>query len=104
MFICQQDEEEKYLQSITQGRGKSAEGSVFAASAQEIVGAPGFVGGQDGMKKTIGSIKNRQVNYNPEHTFFSPHTDMKPEAQYIRDVVKDEIDKDLLGRKPPLWN
>ena len=56
------------------------------------------------MKKTIGSIKNRQVNYNPEHTFFSPHTDMKPEAQYIRDVVKDEIDKDLLGRKPPLWN
>lgn len=88
---------------MTHARGKTADGSVFASSAQAIVGGPGFVGGADGMKKTIGSIKNRQVNYNPEHTFFSPHTDMKPDAQVVRHVVKDEIDRDLLARKPALW-
>jgi len=44
---------------MTHARGKTADGSVFASSAQAIVGGPGFVGGADGMKKTIGSIKNR---------------------------------------------
>ena len=53
--------------------------------------------------KNIGSIKNGQINYTMEHTFFNPDTHMYPKAQEIREVVKDEVDRDLLGTKPPKW-
>ena len=29
---------------------------------------------------------------------------MRPKAQIVRQIVKDEIDRDLLGTKPDLWN
>ena len=54
--------------------------------------------------KTIGSIKNRQVNYAPEHTFFSSATHMDPKTYTIKNKVQDEIDKDLLGTKADKWN
>lgn len=28
---------------------------------------------------------------------------MRPQAQAVRGIVKDEIDKDLLGTKPAQW-
>jgi len=54
--------------------------------------------------KTIGSIKNRQINYAPEHTFFSSKTHMAPETLAIKNKVQSEIDKDLLGTKTDKWN
>ena len=54
--------------------------------------------------KTIGSIKNRQVNYAPEHTFFSSATHMAPKTLETRNIVHDEIDRDLLGTKQDRWN
>ena len=39
-----------------------------------------------------------------EHTFFNTQTQMKPSVQRIRSIVKDEIDRDLLGTKPYKWN
>lgn len=56
------------------------------------------------MPKTIGSIRNGQTNYSKEHTFFNKDIHMFPKAQKIRDVVKDEIDRDLLGTKTAKWN
>ena len=29
---------------------------------------------------------------------------MRPQAQVVRHIVKDEIDKDLLGTKPAKWS
>ena len=54
--------------------------------------------------KTIGSIRNGQTNYSNEHTFFNKDTHMFPKAQKVRDVVRDEIDRDLLGTKSVKWN
>lgn len=56
-----------------------------------------------GMGKTIGSVNNRQVNYSPEHTFFNKTNHMFPKAQAVREVVLDEIDRDLLKTKAPQW-
>ena len=56
------------------------------------------------MGKTIGSIKNRQVDYSMEHTFFNTQMHMNPKAQAVRPVVKCEIDKDLLGTKAAKWD
>ena len=39
-----------------------------------------------------------------EHTFFNKSHHMYPKAQVTRDVVKDEIDKDLLGTKNTKWS
>lgn len=54
--------------------------------------------------KTIGSIKNRQVNYDTNHSFFNKNDHMPQKAQRVRSVVQDEIDPDLLGTKNPQWN
>lgn len=54
--------------------------------------------------KTIGSIKNKQVNYDSQHSFFNKNEHMPDKAQRIRTVVQDEIDKDLLGTKKQRWN
>mmetsp|Transcript_16070 Transcript_16070/g.27123 ORF Transcript_16070/g.27123 Transcript_16070/m.27123 type:complete len:293 (+) Transcript_16070:231-1109(+) len=56
------------------------------------------------MGRTIGSIKNRQINFSSEHKFFSKEQHMKPSAQILKEVIKEEIDKDLLGTKPQKWN
>ena len=54
--------------------------------------------------KTIGSIRNQQVNYSPEHTFFSNDTHMMPKARGVRPGVISDIDRDLLGCKADRWN
>lgn len=38
-----------------------------------------------------------------EHKFFNADTHTYPKARVIREVVKDEIDKDLLAVKKPKW-
>ena len=60
-------------------------------------------GGIYGATKTIGSIHNGQVNYSTEHKFFNAETHTYPKARVIREVVRDEIDKDLIGVKQPRW-
>ena len=39
-----------------------------------------------------------------EHTFFNPETHTFPKARIVREIVKDEIDKDLIGAKPHKWS
>jgi len=56
------------------------------------------MGGGDA-SKTIGSIHNRQTNYSQEHTFFNQQNHMFPKAIATREVVLDEIDRDLLKLK-----
>lgn len=54
----------------------------MAGAGQNILGGSQFgSGGFNKMGKTIGSVKNRQVNYNPEHTFFHKEIHMAPKAQ-----------------------
>lgn len=62
--------------------------------------------GPDGMKSTrvIGSIKNRQISYLPEHTFFDKDIHSMPKATMVKSIVNEEIDRDYLGTKPPRWN
>ena len=55
-------------------------------------------------RKVIGSVRTGQVNYAPEHTFFNQTEHMFPKAQMVRTVVRDEIDKDILGTKSAKWN
>ena len=77
----------------------------MAGAGQNILGGSQFgSGGFNKMGKTIGSVKNRQINYNPEHTFFSKDIHMAPKAQQVREVVRSEIDRDLLGTKQSKWN
>lgn len=78
----------------------------MAGAGQNIMDSSGGfgAGGYNRTTKTIGSIKNRQINYSPEHTFFNPKTDTRPIANEIKAVVKNEIDKDLLGSKAAKWN
>lgn len=38
-----------------------------------------------------------------EHKFFNADTHSYPKARVVREVVKDEIDKDLLGVKHAKW-
>ena len=38
-----------------------------------------------------------------EHKFFNADTHTYPKARVIREVVKDEIDKDLPGVKQARW-
>ena len=64
------------------------------------MGASGF----NRTAKTIGSIRNRQINFTPEHTFFNPHEHMPQKAQHIRDIVQVETDIDLLGTKSRKWS
>ena len=53
----------------------------MAGAGQNILGGSQFgTGGMNKMGKTIGSVKNRQINYNPEHTFFSKEIHMNPKA------------------------
>jgi len=56
-----------------------------------------------GAGKTIGSVQNGQLNYSMEHKFFNGDTHTYPKARVVREVVKDEIDRDLLGVKPAKW-
>lgn len=56
-----------------------------------------------GAGKTIGSVQNGQVNYSMEHKFFNADTHTYPKARVVREIVKDEIDRDLLGTKPAKW-
>lgn len=39
-----------------------------------------------------------------EHKFFNADTHTYPKARVIREIVKDEIDRDLLAVKPAKWN
>jgi len=83
---------------------KHRDGSILSGAGQGILQTGGFSGeGFDKTTKTIGSIRNRQINFLPEHTFFNADTHMRPKANMVRHVVKDEIDNDLLGRKPAKW-
>jgi hypothetical protein len=56
-----------------------------------------------GAGKTIGSVNNGQMHYSMEHTFFNADTHTYPKARVVREIVKDEIDRDLLGAKPHKW-
>lgn len=38
-----------------------------------------------------------------EHTFFNPETHTFPKARVVREIVKDEIDRDFIGAKPAKW-
>jgi hypothetical protein len=65
-LFSSQEEEERYLSTGTLG-----------AAGQNIMSGGTF--GQTGFHhpaKTIGSVKNRQINYSPEHTFFNTQTHM----------------------------
>lgn len=57
-----------------------------------------------GAGRTIGSINNGQMNYTMEHTFFNPDTHTFPKARVVREIVRDEVDRDLLGAKPAKWS
>ena len=105
-----QDEEQRYLYSAEGGQGNK---SVFAGNAANILGGndtfnkSNFGANSTGFNKTaktIGHIRNNQVNYQPEHTFFSSATHMFPKAQQVRPQVLNDIDIDLLGTKPSKWN
>ena len=97
-----QEEEEKYLSSAGAGilEGKT-QTSVLAGTGAGIIKSGNRL---DEAPKTIGSIRNGQVNYQKEHTFFNKGHHMFPKAQAVRDVVHSEIDKDLLGTKTNKWS
>ena len=61
-------------------------------------------GGGKKMGKSNGSVTNRQANKNLEHTLFNKKVHMAPKAQYGREGVRKEIDRDLLGTKASKWN
>jgi len=78
--------------------GKMSTGSLLAGTGANIMGGSMYGGG-----KTIGSIKNGQLNYSMDHTFFNAETHSYPKAMKTRAVVRDEIDRDHLGTKPAKW-
>jgi len=76
---------------------------VFSGAGKNIMG--GSTTARSGMAdvdqfnqtvKTIGSIRNRQYNYSPSHTFFSGKH-IKEAAATVKPMVIQEIDKDTLG-------
>lgn len=68
--------------------GLGAKGVLSGAGQGILSGGLGFnTDGFQGTTKTIGSIKNRQVNFLPEHTFFNTETHMRPKAQVVRKIV-----------------
>lgn len=79
---------------------------MIAGAGQNVISGGSTFGAQGfrGTAKTIGSIKNRQINYSPEHTFFNTQTHMRPQAIAVKKVVQNEIDRDLLGTKASKWN
>ena len=77
--------------------GRLSSGSLLAGTGANIMGGPYGAG------RTIGSIQNGQLNYAMEHTFFNADTHTYPKARVVREVVRDEIDRDLLGAKPAKW-
>lgn len=44
------------------------------------------------------------MNYTTEHTFFNADTHTFPKARVVREIVRDEIDRDHLGVKPAKWS
>ena len=69
------DEEDKFLSSTGAAvLVNKPSGSMLASSGASIIG--GGLGG----KTTIGSIRNGQVNFQKEHTFFSKQQHMFPKA------------------------
>ena len=54
--------------------------------------------------RTIGSIQNNKFNFPKNHKFFDNEVHMRNKAIKIVPLVKDEIDRDLLGLKFPKWN
>lgn len=78
--------------------GKMSSSSLLAGTGANIMGRSMY-----GAGKTIGSVQNGQVNYSMEHKFFNADTHTYPKARVVREIVKDEIDKDLLGTKPAKW-
>ena len=79
--------------------GKMSQSSLLAGTGANIMQASrGFGGG-----KTIGSVHNGQMNFAPEHTFFNAETHTFPKARVIREIVRDEIDRDFIGAKNPKW-
>lgn len=56
----------------------------------------------------IGSVHNRQINYTKDQTCFNRwDEDVDPNHARTKDVVatvKQEIERDFLGTKKPLWN
>lgn len=82
--------------------GMGQKGALQGAGMGILSGGLGFnTDGFAGTAKTIGSIKNRQVNFLPEHTFFQNQTHMRPKAQVVRKIVQHEVDRDFLGTKAP---
>ena len=88
---------------MTQDGGQK---SVLGGAGQNILMSESGYGdaGLNQAHKTIGSIKNRQINNSPEHTFFNPNAHTYDLAKQVVPVVKDEIDRDYLGKKPAKWS
>ena len=55
-------------------------------------------------KPAIGSIRNGQITYSADHTFFGENDTRTRGAKDIARVVKTEIDKDVLGSKKAKWD
>ena len=79
--------------------GKMSTASLLAGAGAGIMGTSMYGGG-----KTIGSVRNGQINYSKEHKFFNTDMHTRPKAREIATVVKTETDRDLLGTKPAKWN
>lgn len=86
------DEEQRYLYSA-ETAGQQTK-TVFSGNAMNILGdgatsfgRSGFNKTHDFGRKTIGSVRNNQINYSPDHTFFSTSTHMFPKAQRVRAEV-----------------
>ena len=57
----------------------------------------------DATVKTIGSIRNNQINYPFSNTFFTTSDYMPLKSQEAHKKVQDDIDRDLLGTKREKW-
>lgn len=71
--------------------------NVLSSSGQNVMG-------MTAASKTIGSIRNRQINFSQEHKFFNSNVHTRPQARAVRAEVQDDIDRDVLGKKPQKWN
>ena len=79
--------------------GKMSQSSFLAGTGANILGGTRAFGAG----KTIGSVHNGQINFSPEHTFFNAETHTFPKARVIREIVRDEIDRDFIGAKDAKW-
>lgn len=53
--------------------------------------------------KKLGSIKNGQLDYTRDHTFYHAANSIAPEVKQAVRQMKDLTDPDHLGKKKPEW-